>query len=71
MRTYIVESTAICKLEYEPETKLAKIYFNSNPNLGYDFFDVPEEKVTAFAASESKGRYYHQNLKMYARKETK
>ena len=63
----IVESSAIQGINYNSESKMLQITFNSNWDKSYDYPDVPLDKVTGFLAADSKGKYYHAHLKQYAK----
>lgn len=62
----LIESSAMNEVSYDPNTKNLRIYFNSNPSKGYDYPNVPEDKVIGLLTAESAGRYYHKHIKQYA-----
>jgi len=68
--TFKVEnSTAINRVDYNPEAKVMSITFKTSGT--YDYPDVPEEVYTNFEKAASKGKYYNQVVRWQysARKE--
>lgn len=62
-----VESSQMSQIGYHPSSKRAFIRFHSrtpgkNGSL-YSYDNVSQEQYDAFAAAESKGRWFDQNLK--------
>lgn len=61
-----VNSSAIDRIEYDIKTHELTIFFNSNIEQGYGFYEVPYDEVQAFLKAKSKGQYYHRRIKSYA-----
>lgn len=59
----LMESTAIRKFKYWTTQKRLRIWFVSKGV--YDYFNVPESVVLDLAQSQSKGRYFHDNIYGY------
>ena len=62
MKMIKVKSSAIDEVGYNPLTKQMKIKF-SKINIIYEFCNVPETIYLEFMQSNSKGIYYHDNIK--------
>jgi hypothetical protein len=68
MKTITVNSSAIHSISYDEKTQMMQIRFNSNIDKAYDYPNVPPEIITNFLAADSKGKYFHANMKQYAKK---
>ena len=56
-----VTSSDICAIGYDPETRTLEIEFIKGGV--YQYFDVPEGEHEAMMYSDSKGKYFHANIK--------
>ncbi|AZP49947.1 TPA: KTSC domain-containing protein [Yersinia enterocolitica] len=56
-----VTSTDICAIGYDADTQTLEIEFNTGSV--YDYSDVPQGEYDAFIGSDSKGKYFHANIK--------
>ena len=58
---YKIESSVIHSLEYFGEDRVLEIRFHSNKI--YPYFEIEEKLVEDFLNSDSKGRFYNENIK--------
>ncbi len=56
-----VESRAISRIGYDPETKRLLVTFRSGD--AYAYFDVPAALFAAFRAAESRGRFFQAHIR--------
>ena len=56
-----VESSAILRLNYDPESRTLFVIFVDGDV--YAYFDVPEEAYDAFLVAPSKGRYFADEIR--------
>lgn len=67
MKLYLsVESAAVDSLEYNSETEVMTIRFKNNKDKKYDYYNVPLREIIGFMEADSKGRYFHHNLRKYS-----
>ena len=59
------ESMAIYKVTYDTENRELTVFFHSNINKGYVYPSVPKDEVLEFIKAESKGKFFHSNIKKY------
>lgn len=57
-----VSSSAIYRIEYDPETQRLHIWFRASGGP-YTYYDVPERVYRAFLASSSKGVFFAQHIR--------
>lgn len=62
MYTYKMESSAIEKIEYNPESLRLSVYFTNNPTR-YNFDNVPAVLVEQFRTAESAGKFYNSEIR--------
>lgn len=58
-----IESSNLKSLTYDSYDKNLIIEFKGKENNKYSYKDVPEELVENFLKSESKGKFFHTNIK--------
>jgi hypothetical protein len=56
-----VTSTNIHAIGYNPDSQTLEIEFNSG--AVYDYSDVPQSEYDGFIGADSKGKYFHANIK--------
>lgn len=61
MEREVVSSSTILSIGYEPTAETLEIEFN-NGGI-YQYYNVPEALFQAFHASDSKGKFFHANIK--------
>ncbi|NSW91887.1 MAG: KTSC domain-containing protein [Firmicutes bacterium] len=67
MKRIYVESSNLRSVGYDSTTKILEVEFNSGGI--YQYFNVSEIVFQALLAADSKGQYFHRNIKnIYAYK---
>ena len=61
MQRQDVTSTMIKSIGFDPESSTLEIEFNSGPV--WQYFDYPESNWYEFEATESKGKFFHREIK--------
>ncbi len=61
MEREYIESTMIRSIGYDSSTSILEIEFNSG--VIWQYFDFPESSWYDFINSESKGKYFHREIK--------
>lgn len=56
-----VTSSNIHAIGYDPDSQTLEIEFNSG--AVYDYSDVPQSEYDGFIGADSKGKYFHANIK--------
>jgi len=68
MMTFKAEnSTAIARVDYNPESKVMSITFKTSGT--YDYPEVPEEIYRNFEVAPSKGKYFNQVVRNFYKTE--
>jgi len=58
-----VSSSMIASIGYEPQSLVLEVEFNNGSV--YQYTDVPEGEYESFLNADSKGAYFHTNIKKY------
>lgn len=61
MNRTTIESTMISGIGYDPGNSILEIEFNSG--AVWQYFDFPEAKWYEFEGTDSKGKYWHKEIK--------
>lgn len=56
-----VKSSTIAEIGYETSSATLEILFLSGGT--YQYFDVPESQYSSFLGADSKGKYFHANIR--------
>ena len=60
----LMHSTAIAKFKYYLKEKRLRLWWKGTRKLWvYDYYEVPEAVVLAFAQAQSKGNYAYYNIR--------
>ena len=62
MEREFVDSSMIASIDYNRESAILEIEFKSNGQV-WQYYSVPEEVYNGLKYSDSKGRYFHANIK--------
>ncbi|QEE38833.1 MULTISPECIES: KTSC domain-containing protein [unclassified Methylobacterium] len=62
----ILNSSAIARAEYDPNTRRMQIWFRGGMHA-YDYFNVPESVYQGLIQAPSAGSYYARYIKDYFR----
>jgi hypothetical protein len=62
MERHYIESSMIASIGYDPNCSTLEIEYISNGEI-WQYFDVPSFVYEEMMNSESKGKYYHRNIK--------
>ncbi len=63
MTKYSVESSNIDEIGYDRETSVLQVTFKNG--VTWEYYDVSEYVLEEFLMAESKGSYFHHNIKQY------
>lgn len=58
----IFNSSAVKRAEYDPDTRILKIWFAGSGGP-YDYFDVPQNVFDELCQAPSKGRYVNEHIR--------
>ncbi len=61
MERQLVESSNLASIGYDPETSTLEVEFNNGAI--WQYFDVPESVWHEFESSESKGKFFGQEVR--------
>jgi hypothetical protein len=56
-----VSSSNICSVGHDPESQILEVEFNSG--AVYQYASVPQGEYEGFLNADSKGKYFHANIK--------
>ena len=61
MNRTVIESEMINEIGYDPDNSILEIEFKSG--AVWQYFDFPETKWYEFEGADSKGKYWHKEIK--------